>query len=39
MVSAMKQLDPNYADWMVPVTYRAIASTRDRAALGEGMKK
>jgi small conductance mechanosensitive channel len=39
MVSAMKQLDPNYADWMVQVTYRAIASTRDRAALGEGMKK
>lgn len=39
MVSAMKQIDPNYADWMVPVTYRAIASTHDRAALGEGMKK
>lgn len=38
MVSAMKQLDPNYADWMVPVTYRAISSTYDKAALGEGMK-
>jgi small-conductance mechanosensitive channel len=39
MVSAMKAFDPNYADWMVPVTYRAIASKQDRAALGEGMKK
>jgi hypothetical protein len=39
MVSAMKVLDPNYADWMVPVTYRAIASRHDRAARGEGMKK
>jgi moderate conductance mechanosensitive channel len=39
MVSAMKVVDPNYADWMVPVTYRAISSTRDKAALGEGMKK
>jgi small conductance mechanosensitive channel len=39
MVSAMKVFDPNYADWMVPVTYRAISSTRDKAALGEGMKK
>jgi hypothetical protein len=38
MVSAMKQFDPNYADWMVPVTYRAIASRRDKAELGEGMK-
>jgi len=25
MVSAMKVFDPNYADWQVPVTYRAIA--------------
>jgi small conductance mechanosensitive channel len=39
MVAAMKAIDPNYADWMVPVTYRAISSNRDRAALGEGMKK
>ena len=39
MVSAMKSFDPNYADWMVPVTYRAIASSHDKAALGEGMKK
>ena len=39
MVSAMKSFDPNYADWMVPVTYRAISSRRDKAALGEGMKK
>jgi len=39
MVSAMKSFDPNYADWMVPVTYRAIASKHDKAALGEGMKK
>ena len=23
MVSAMKVFDPNYADWQVPVTYRA----------------
>jgi moderate conductance mechanosensitive channel len=39
MVSAMKTFDPNYADWMVPVTYRAISSKHDKAALGEGMKK
>ncbi|HEV2694664.1 MAG TPA: mechanosensitive ion channel domain-containing protein [Verrucomicrobiae bacterium] len=39
MVSAMKQLDPNYADWMIAVTYRAISSGHDKAALGEGMKK
>jgi small-conductance mechanosensitive channel len=39
MVSAMKVLEPNYSDWMVPVTYRAIASRHDKAALGEGMKK
>jgi moderate conductance mechanosensitive channel len=24
IISALKQFDPNYADWMVPVTYRAI---------------
>ena len=39
MVAAMKSFDPNYADWMVPVTYRAISSRTDKAALGEGMKK
>jgi hypothetical protein len=39
MVSAMKVFDPNYSDWMVPVTYRAITGTRDKAALGAGMKK
>jgi small conductance mechanosensitive channel len=38
-VSAMKVLDPNYSDWMVPVTYRAISSTRDKAGLGDGVKK
>lgn len=26
VVSAMKAIDPNYADWMVPVTYRAVTS-------------
>ena len=31
MVSAMKSFDPNYADWMVPVTYRAISNDRNRA--------
>lgn len=39
MTSVMKTFDSNYADWMVMVTYRAIASTKDRAALGEGLKK
>jgi len=39
MVSAMKSFDPNYADWMVPVTYRAISSNHDKAALGTGMKR
>jgi small-conductance mechanosensitive channel len=24
IISALKQFDPNYADWMVPVTYRAV---------------
>lgn len=38
MVTAMKAFDPNYADWMVPVTYRAVSSGTDKAALGEGMK-
>jgi hypothetical protein len=38
LVAAMKTIDPNYSDWMVPVTYRAVASTRDKAALSkEGM--
>jgi hypothetical protein len=39
IVNAMKTFDPNYADWMVQVTYRAVSSHRDKAALGEGMKK
>ncbi len=25
VVNAMKVFDPNYADWQVPVTYRAVA--------------
>ncbi len=37
MVNVMKSIDPNYADWMVPVTYRTIASKHDKAGLGEGM--
>lgn len=37
IVAAMKALDSNYADWMVPVTYRAVAGARDKAGLGEGM--
>ncbi len=28
VVSAMKNLDPNYADWQVPVTYRAMTATK-----------
>lgn len=28
MVKAMKTLDPDYADWQVAVTYRAITATR-----------
>jgi len=24
VIEALKQLDPNYSDWMVVVTYRAI---------------
>ena len=24
IIAALKQFDPNYADWMVPVTYRAV---------------
>jgi small-conductance mechanosensitive channel len=39
MVNAMKVIDSNYSDWMVPVTYRAISSKTDKAALGEGMRK
>jgi small conductance mechanosensitive channel len=40
MVSAMKVFDPNYADWMVPVTYRAIAAAGepDKASLGRAIK-
>ncbi len=28
VVSALKTVDPNYADWQVPVTYRAIAAAK-----------
>ena len=28
VVSAMKSFDPNYADWQVPVTYRAMAASK-----------
>jgi small conductance mechanosensitive channel len=28
MVKAMKTLDPDYADWQVAVTYRAVTATR-----------
>jgi hypothetical protein len=27
-VSAMKAFDPNYADWQVPVTYRAMTAAK-----------
>ena len=27
VVSSMKAFDPNYADWQVPVTYRAVAAS------------
>ena len=30
MASAMKTLDANYADWQVPVTYRAVTAPRPR---------
>jgi hypothetical protein len=38
MVSAMKSFDPNYADWMVPVTYRAISNSHHHPDPGEEMK-
>ena len=28
VVNAMKNFDPNYADWQVPVTYRAMTATK-----------
>lgn len=28
MVSAMKAFDPNYAEWQVPVTYRAMSASK-----------
>jgi len=28
VVSSMKDFDPNYADWQVPVTYRAVAANK-----------
>ena len=30
MVSAMKSFSPNYADWQVPVTYRAMAAAKKK---------
>jgi hypothetical protein len=32
VVKAMKALDPKYADWQVPVTYRAGATSRSLKA-------
>jgi moderate conductance mechanosensitive channel len=29
VVGAMKTFDPNYADWQVPVTYRAMTAAKD----------
>ena len=29
IVSAMKAFDPNYADWQVPVTYRAMTAAKN----------
>ena len=29
IVSAMKVLSPNYADWQVPVTYRAMTAAKN----------
>jgi small conductance mechanosensitive channel len=34
MVSAMKTLNPNYADWQVPVTYRAMTAAPKQAPAG-----
>ena len=35
MVSAMKTFSPNYADWQVPVTYRAMTAVKKcEAAFG-----
>jgi hypothetical protein len=31
-VEAMKQLDPNYADWMVTITFRATRHEPDAPA-------
>jgi hypothetical protein len=28
MVSSMKGFDANYADWQVPVTYRAMTASK-----------
>jgi small conductance mechanosensitive channel len=32
ITSAMKLFDPNYADWMITVTYRAIATSREKSS-------
>jgi len=34
MVSAMKTFNPNYADWQVPVTYRAMTAAPKQAPAG-----
>ncbi|HET7625930.1 MAG TPA: mechanosensitive ion channel domain-containing protein [Verrucomicrobiae bacterium] len=31
ITNAMKSFDPNYADWMITVTYRAIATPREKS--------
>ncbi|HWD19836.1 MAG TPA: mechanosensitive ion channel domain-containing protein [Verrucomicrobiae bacterium] len=36
VVNAMKALDANYADWMVPVTYRATAAAPDQPVSHKG---
>jgi len=36
MVSAMKAFNPNYADWQVPVTYRAITASKKSPVPAEG---
>jgi small conductance mechanosensitive channel len=39
VVSAMKVFDPNYADWNVPVTYRAIAAQEQLIPASEVVKQ
>jgi small conductance mechanosensitive channel len=35
VISSMKTMSPNYADWQVPVTYRAMTSTKNVRAVAE----